>query len=85
VIAQIIGPLARDLGMQREAAARESIERTADAPIEREKPTRFAGRSASDVGSFDDSDIDAAPSQEIGGASADHAAAANRNTHLASP
>jgi hypothetical protein len=81
-IAPVVLYLPRKLGMQREAAARQRIERTTGAPIERQKATRFAGSCASCLGSFDDSDIDAAPSQEVGGARSNHAAAANQNTHL---
>lgn len=81
-----IGPvviyLTGKLGMQGEAAARQRIERATGAPIEGQKATRFAGSCASYLRSFNGSDIDAAPSQEIGGASANHAAAANHNTHL---
>jgi len=73
------------LGMEREAAARQSIERTTGAPVEGQKAARLAGSRASDPRSLDDDDIDAAPGQEIGGARSDHAAAANQDTHLASP
>ena len=70
--------------MQGEAAARQRIERTTGAPIERQKATRFAGSCASHLRSFNDGDIDAAPGQEIGDASSNHAAAANQNTHSGS-
>ena len=81
-IAPVVVDLTGKLGMQGEAAARQRIERTTGAPIESQKATRFAGSRASDLRSFNDSDIDAAPSQEIGGASSNHAAAANHDTHL---
>jgi hypothetical protein len=68
--------------MQGEAAARQRIERTTGAPIENQKATRFAGSCASDLRSFNDRDIDAAPSEEIGGTSSNHVAAANHNTHV---
>jgi hypothetical protein len=71
--------------MQHEAAARQRIERTAGAPVEREKATRFTGSRASDPGTLDDGNVDTAPSQKIGGASSNHAAAANHDTHLISP
>ena len=81
-----IGPVvvyrAGKLGMQGETAARQRIERTAGAPIEGQKATCFAGSGASYLRSFNDGDIDAAPSQEIRGASSNHAAAANQDSHL---
>jgi hypothetical protein len=82
LIAQVIGCLAGKLGMQGEAAARQRIERTTATPIEGQKAARFAGSRTSDIRSFDDSDIDAAPGQKIGGASPDHAAAANHDMHV---
>ena len=71
--------------MQREAAAGQGVERTAGAPVERQEAARLAGGRAGDPRALDDDDLDAAPGQEIGGAGSDHAAAANQDTHLASP
>ena len=83
-IAPVVVYLTGKLGMQGEAAARQRIERTTGAPIEGQKATRFAGSCASHLRSFNDSDIDSAPGQEIGGAGSDHAAAADQHTHAAS-
>ena len=84
-IAPVAVKLMGKLGVQREAAPRQSIERTAGAPVERQKTTRLAGRCARHLRALNDSDIDAAPSEKIGGASSDHAAAANQNTHFTAP
>jgi hypothetical protein len=81
-IAPVVFYLSGKLGVQREAAARQSIERSAGAPIEGQKAARLARRRASDSRSLDDDNIDAAPGQEIGDASSDHAAATDQDTHL---
>ena len=72
------------LGVQGEAAARQSIERTAGAPVEGQKAARLAGGCAGDIRPFNDSDIYAAAGQELRGAGSDHTAAANQDTHPAS-
>src|SRR4029434_8404161 len=82
-IAPVVVNLSGKLGVQCKTAARQRIERTAGAPVEGEKAARLAGSGASDLRSFDDDDIDAAAGEEIGGASSDHAAATNQDTHLA--
>ena len=82
-----IAPVAPDLlgepGMQREAAAGQRAERRAVAPVERQKAARLARRRACDRDALDDGRMNPAAAQEIGDRGADHAAAANHNTHQA--
>src|SRR5450631_1392170 len=47
----------------------------------RQKATCLARRRGSHLGPFHDDDIDAAPTEEVGGAGADHAAAADHDSH----
>src|SRR5262245_56073367 len=68
--------------VQGKATARKRIERTAGAPVERQESPRFTRSRASDLRSLDNDHLDAAASQEVGGASSNHAAAANHNAHL---
>src|SRR5262245_54938662 len=72
VIAPVVVYPGGEFGMEREAAAGQGIEWTAGAPIEREKAAGLAGSRASNLRSFDDDDIDAAPREKIGGAGSDH-------------
>ena len=67
--------------MQCKAAASQRVEWTSRTPIQSQKPARFAGSRTSYHCAFDDHDTNAAPSQEVCGASSDHTTAANYNTH----
>ena len=67
------------LGMQREAAPRQSVERRAGAPVERQEAARFAGRRARDLVALDDDRLRTAPAREIGDRGADRAAAADHD------
>ncbi len=72
---------ARELGMQVKAAARQRVQRRAFAPVAREEAAGLAGGCIRHLGAFDDDDLDAAAGEKIGGAGADHAAAADHNAH----
>lgn len=80
-----VAPIARNLAGQRgvkcETSPRQRIERGAGAPVQRQKTACLAGRCRSHLGPFHDEDIDPAAAQEVGGAGADHAAAADHDAH----
>ena len=67
--------------MKWKAAPRQRIERSAGAPVEGQKPASLAGCGGSHLGPFDDSDVDPAAPEEVGGAGSDHATSANDDPH----
>ena len=67
--------------MQREAAPRQRVERTAGAPVEREETAGLARRCGGDFGALNDGHGDTAAAEEISGAGADHATAADHDVH----
>src|SRR4051812_16654739 len=67
--------------MQGKAAACQCVENAAPAPIQRQETTGLARCGASDAGAFHNDDLDAAPAQEVGSASADDAASADYDPH----
>src|SRR5690349_4008963 len=73
--------LPRETGMQRKAATRERIERAARAPVEREKPARFAGSGTRHRRAFHHDDFDPALSQKIRRASGYDTTSADHNPH----
>jgi hypothetical protein len=80
-----IAPIARNLvgqgGVKPEAPLRQCIKRGARAPVERQETSSVARGRSGQVGPFHDDDVDAPASEQIGGAGADRAAAADRDTH----
>src|SRR5262249_40586832 len=66
-------------GMQREASPRQSIERRAAAPVQRQKAARLAGGRAADGVTLDDGRPRAAAAREVGDRGADRAAAADHD------
>jgi hypothetical protein len=71
--------------VQREAAARQRLERRAVAPVERQKAAGLAGCRAGDRSALDHHNIDAAARQEIGDRRADDAAATDQYPHDCPP
>jgi hypothetical protein len=65
------------LRMEFEATARQSIERAATAPVERQKAARLARCSAGDLVTLDDDWLCAASAYEVGDRGADRASAAD--------
>ena len=65
------------LGMQREAPPRQPVEWAAAAPVQRQKSARFARGRTGDCVTFDDDGLGATPTEEVGGRSANRAAAAD--------
>src|SRR5579871_5360181 len=80
-MAPVVRKLAREFGMQVEAPPRQRIQRRARAPVAGEETAGLAGGGIRDLVALDDDDLDAAAGEEIGGAGADHAAAADHNAH----
>ena len=80
-----VAPIARDLAGQgrvkRKTSPRQRIERSAGAPVERQEAACLAGCRSRHLGPLHDCHVDAAVGEEIGGAGADHAAAADHDTH----
>ena len=80
-----VAPIARDLacqcGVKRKTSPRQRVERGAGAPVERQEATGLAGCRRGHLGPFHDCHVDAAAREEIGGAGADHAAAADHDAH----
>jgi hypothetical protein len=80
-----IAPIARNFvgqrGVECKTSPRQRIERGAGAPIERQKAACLAGRRGSDLSPFHDNNVDPAATEEVGGAGADHAAAADHDAH----
>ena len=80
----LIAPVAEFLvqaRMQREASPRKRIERTARAPVARQKAASLARCGRRHLDALDHSHIDAAARQVIRGACANHAAAADHDMH----
>jgi hypothetical protein len=80
-----VAPLARNLvgqgGMKCKTSPRQRVERAAGAPVERQEAACLAGCRSGHLGPLHDDNVDAAAAEEIGGAGADHAAAANHDAH----
>src|SRR5262249_61104081 len=76
-IAVVRGELPGQLGVEREAPARQRAERRAIAPVEREESPGLARRGAGDTRALDNSDGDVAPGEEVGDRGADDAGAAD--------
>jgi hypothetical protein len=64
-----------------EATPRQPIERRASAPVERKEAAGFARCSSGALARLDDKDLDPSAAEEVGGAGADHTAAADHNPH----
>jgi hypothetical protein len=81
-----VAPIARNLvrqgGVEFEASPYQRIERSTSAPVERQKSACLAGCGSGHLRPFDDDDLNPAATEEIGGACADYAAAANHNAHV---
>ena len=56
----------------------------AGAPVERQEAACLAGCRGGHLGPFHDNDIDPAATEEVGGAGADHAGAADHDAHSVS-
>ena len=69
------------LGVQVEAAPGEPTERGAVAPIQRQEAARLARGGAGDAGALDHDHLDLPQAEEVGGAGADHPAAADHHAH----
>ena len=69
------------LRVEREAAARQRLDRRAVAPVEREEAARLAGGRIGDAGALDHRALDAALAEEVGDRRADHAATADQYPH----
>ena len=69
------------LGVQVEAAPGEPAERGAVAPIQRQEAARLARGGAGDAGALDHDHLDLPQAEEVGGAGADHPAAADHHAH----
>src|SRR5215218_7395432 len=84
-----VAPVLRDfLGearVKRKAAASETLERGAVAPVARQEAAGLARRGAGDPCPLDDDRLQAAPREEIGEAGSDDAAAADHHTHAPLP
>ena len=80
-----VAPIACDLvgqsGVKCKTPPRQRIERGAGAPVERQEAACLAGCRSRHLGPLHDYHVDAAADEEIGGAGADHAAAADHDTH----
>jgi hypothetical protein len=80
-----VAPIACDLASQtsvkRKTAPRQRIERGAGAPVERQEAAGLAGCGSGHLGPFHHRHVDPAAAEEIGGAGADHAAAADHDAH----
>ena len=70
-----------EVGMQGEAAPGQRRQRRAIAPVQRQEAAGLARGGAGDAGPLDDHGLHLPPAQEVGGTGADHAAAADQNTH----
>jgi len=83
-----IAPIARNFvgqrGVQRKTPPRQRIERAAGAPVERQEAAGLAGCRSGDLGPFDDDDVDAPATEEVGGTRADHTGTTDHDAH-ASP
>ena len=66
-----------EFGVKIEAPPRQSIERAAAAPVERQEAARLAGGRAGDCVTLDHDRLRAAPAEEVGDRDADRAAAAD--------
>ena len=71
--------------MQREAAARERLERRPVAPVERKKPARLAGGRTGDVRSLDDDGLGPTAAQEVRNRCPDDPATDDQHPHGSSP
>ena len=80
-VAPVAADLLRQPSVQRKTPPGERFERGPVAPVEGEEAARFAGSRAGHARPFDDRRCDPAADQEISDRGADHAAAANQNTH----
>ena len=74
-----IAELGGKLGMELEAPPRQTIERAAAAPVERQEATRFAGGCAGDRVTLDDDRQRAASACKVGDRGADRATAADHD------
>ncbi len=79
------GPISANLagqgGMKLEAPPCHRIERSAGAPVKRQKAAGLAGRRGGHFRPLHHNDVDPAASEEVGGAGSDHAASANYDPH----
>ena len=80
-IAPVAAEFLGEFGVQSEAAPGEWCQRRAVAPVEGEKAAGLAGGRAGDAGTFDEHGLDLPLAEEVGDAGADHAAAADHDTH----
>jgi hypothetical protein len=67
--------------VKRKTSPHQRIERGAGAPVERQEAAGLAGCGSGHLGPFHDDDLDPAAAEEIGGAGADHTAAADHDAH----
>ena len=73
----------RQFRVQVETAPRERRDRSAVAPVARQKAAGLAGRGIGDAGAFDDERFDAALAQKVGDGRPDNPAAADQDFHAA--
>ena len=84
-VAPVVVKLLGEARVKREAAARETLERGAVAPVARQEAAGLARRGAGDPCPLDDDRLQAAAGEEIGEALSDDAAAADHHTHAPLP